>query len=120
MIVVRDIFQLKFGKAKEAMDSLKRMIANIVSLRGYGPDRVLTDLTGQYYTLIMETTYNDLADYDQAMHNTTSSDDWKKEYHLFADLVESGRREIFNVVQTEQTEKQRMKAEATARAGTGR
>jgi hypothetical protein len=120
VIVVRDIFQLKFGKAKEAMDSLKRMIGNMVSLRGYGPDRVLTDLTGQYYTLIMETTYNDLTDYEQAMRNTTSNDDWKKEYHLFADLVESGRREIFNVVQSEQTEKQQMRAEATARVGTGR
>jgi hypothetical protein len=120
MILVRDIFQLKFGKAKEAMDSLKRMIGNMASVRGYGPDRVLTDLTGPYYTLIMETTYNDLTDYEQSMHKTTTNDEWRKEYHQFAEMVESGRREIFNVAHVDQTDRQQMKAGATARVGTGR
>jgi hypothetical protein len=120
MILVRDIFQLKFGKAREAMELLKQNIANMAAARGRGPDRILTDLTGTYYTLIMEATFNDLAEFDESIHKTFNSDDWRKTYLKFSDLVESGRREIFTIVPVEQMGTMRHKAETTARVGSGR
>ena len=117
MILVRDIFQLKFGKAREAMDLLKKQIANMVAERGFGPSRFLTDLTGPYYTLIMETVYNDLGEFEQSIHKMFKSEDWKKGYQQFAEMVESGRREIFTIVPVEQVGRQQQREEVTAQAG---
>ena len=98
MIVVRDVFQLKFGKAKEALSLLKESL-ELSKKSGYKPDRLLTDLTGQYYTLIMEGTFKNLADYESILSREMGNGDWKQWYQKFTPLVESGRREIFTVVQ---------------------
>jgi len=118
MILVRDIFQLKFGKAKEAMEILKRDFTNSSQMKNF-PDRLLTDLTGQYYTLVMESTYNDMADYENSMHEMSPSDEWRKAYQKFTELVDWGKREIFTIVPVEQGTTQQ-KAEAMAQAGRGR
>lgn len=88
MILVRDIFQLKFGKAREAMDLLRKNMGNVSKARNT-PDRFLTDLTGQYYTLIMETHYENMTEYEQSMKDTFRSEEWRKGYQGFAELVES-------------------------------
>ena len=99
MIVVREVFQLKFGKAKEAKAAWK----NFEVLRkkyGLPESRVLTDYTGPYYTFIMETTYDDLAAFEQSMKSDVGAKEFGKWYHgKFVPLVESGRREIFSVVE---------------------
>ncbi len=118
MILVRDIFQLKFGKAREAMDLLRKNMGNVSKARNT-PDRFLTDLTGQYYTLIMETHYENMTEYEQSMKDTFRSEEWRKGYQGFAELVESGRREIFTVVPVEQGQTQQ-RTEATAQVGRGR
>jgi len=97
MILVRDIFQLKFGKAREALELMKEGKA-ILKKADYNVDRMLTDLTGPYYTLVMESTYDSLTAYDKSMASESMSEEWKKIYQKFVLLVESGRREIFTVV----------------------
>jgi len=62
MIVVRDIFRLKFGKAKEAT-ALWKQAMGIMKRAGYGNagNRLLTDLAGEaYYTLVLESSYDSL------------------------------------------------------------
>jgi hypothetical protein len=56
MIVVRNVFQLKFGKAKEAVALLKEGLAiQKKALSGVEfSTRVLTDVTGPFYTLVLE------------------------------------------------------------------
>lgn len=98
MILVRDIFQLKFGKAKDAL-TLWKEGAIILKKADINVNRILTDLTGQYYTMIMESTYDSLTAFDAAMHKESGSDEWKAFYQKFVPLVESGRREIFTIVQ---------------------
>ena len=98
MIVIRDIFQLKFGKAREAK-SLWKEGAGILSNAGYKVDRILTDLTGPYYTMVLESSYKSLTDYEKAVSQEASSEDWRKFYRKFVELVYSGRREIFTVEQ---------------------
>ena len=59
--------------------------------------RILTDLTGEYYTLVLEGTYKDLADFERSLHREMSGAG--DVYHRkFVPLVDSGRREIFAVV----------------------
>ena len=64
MILVRDIFQIKFGRMKEALASWKEM-EKASPMPAGNHYRILTDLTGQYYTLVLEATFKDLADYEK-------------------------------------------------------
>jgi hypothetical protein len=98
MILVRDIFQLKFGKARDALAALKEGLP-IMKKGGYTPERVLTDFTGDFYTLIMESKYKDLAEYEKALKGDLGMPEWKKWYEKFIPLVESGRREILTIVE---------------------
>ena len=97
MILVRDIFQLKFGKARDAQ-MLWKEGASILRKADVNVSRVLTDLTGQYYTMVMESTYDSLSAFDAAMKSEMGSDDWRAFYQKFVPLVDSGRREIFTIV----------------------
>ena len=98
MIVVRDIFQLKFGRMKEAKDLWKEGLKRVSGQGGSRP-RLLTDLTGPYYTLVLESTYKDLTDYEASMKRDMSSPDMGAWYQKFTPLVDSGRREIFTIVE---------------------
>ena len=54
MIVVRNSFRLKFGKAKEAVAIMKDGMA-IQKRAGVDvPQRLMTDMTGTFYTLVLE------------------------------------------------------------------
>ena len=71
MILVRDVFRLKFGKAKEARALLKEGL-RIAAKAGFSSQRQLVDLTGQFYTLVLESTHASLAAWESAMSNTES------------------------------------------------
>jgi len=95
MILVREVFQVKFGRVKEALDALKEMQKES-PMPPENHLRILTDLAGQYCTLVVEGTYEDLADFEKALHEEMAGagDIYHKK---FVPLVDSGRREIFNV-----------------------
>jgi hypothetical protein len=54
MIVIRNVFQLKFGKAREAVALMKELAIQKRALAGTDFPRVLTDVTGPFYTLVLE------------------------------------------------------------------
>ena len=64
MIVVRNVFQLKFGKAREALAVMKEGIAIQKRLAAEGSARLLTDVTGRHYTLVLEMTVPNLAAFE--------------------------------------------------------
>ena len=98
MILVRDVFQLKFGKAKEARALLKER-ARIWKKLGRSAPRQLMDLTGPYYTLVLEATYESLSAWEATMHEIHGAREWGAWFERFQPLVESGHREIFTVVE---------------------
>lgn len=98
MIVVRDVFQLKFGKAKDAK-ALWKEGAALEKKYGHGPGRALVDLTGPFYTFVMETTHENLTAYEKALRETFSAKEFGKWYKKFIPLVESGHREVFTIVE---------------------
>lgn len=97
MIQVREVFQLHFGKFKEAAALAQEGVALEERLGG-GSARILADLTGEYYTLVIEADYDDLASFEAALQRTTQSAEFRDWYPRFAALVRGGRREIFRVV----------------------
>ncbi len=99
MILVRDIFYLKFGKAKDA----KALMAEAKGLEekyGFSNTRVLTDLvTNHSYTLILESSWENLSTWESSMKAGLGADDWQKWYLKFIPLCESAYREILNIVE---------------------
>lgn len=97
MIIVRDVFHLQFGKARQATDLLRRGQA---ALRegGYPVDRLLTDVTGEYYTLVMESRFENLGAFETAMAQSVPSEEWQELYGQLVPLVRHGKREVFREV----------------------
>jgi hypothetical protein len=97
MIVVRNIFQLKFGKAKDAI-ALAQESKELMKKNGHAAPRFMTDMTGEFYTFIMEMSFDNLAEYERSTGDTMGSKEFSSWYQKFIPLVDSGRREIYSVV----------------------
>ena len=99
MIVVRNVFRLKFGKAREAVSFMKEGLA-IQKRAGVDvSQRLLTDLTGPHYTLVLEWTLPNLAAMETTMSRVMGDKEWHANYEKFVPFVESGHREIFTLVE---------------------
>jgi hypothetical protein len=98
MIVVRDIFYLKFGKAKDAK-ALMIEGEKIAEKFGFKNSRALTDLvTGHSYTLVLESTWDNLTSWEGSMKEGLGAKEWQAWYAKFVPLVESSYREILTIV----------------------
>jgi hypothetical protein len=99
MIVVRNVFRLKFGKTKEAVALLKEGIAIQKRAGVEMKQRIMTDLVGAFYTLVLELTVPNMGALEANMPKVMGDRDWQANYQKFAELVESGYREIFTLVE---------------------
>ena len=101
MVVIRNVFRLKFGKAREAVALVKEGVA-IQKRVGTGVDfatRVLTDVTGPFYTVVLEMTVPTLAAFEGDAPKLMGDKDWQANYQKIGSLVESGYREVFTLVE---------------------
>jgi hypothetical protein len=99
MIVVRNVFRLKFGHTKEAVAAWKEMIGLAKRLNFGSQDlRLLTDAVGQFYTVVFENTFPDLATYEKEAKRVMATPEWGEAYRKITPHVESGYREIFTIV----------------------
>jgi hypothetical protein len=99
MIVVRNVFRLKFGKSKEAVALLKEGIAMQRRAGVEMKQRLMTDLVGTFYTLVLELTVSNMAELEANMPKAMGDKDWQANYQKFSALVESGYSEIFTLVE---------------------
>ena len=97
MIVVRNTFRVKFGRMKDALALMKENLSRVPS--SAARTRLLTDVTGDFYTLVLEMEYEDMAQGERDAREAMRAPGWGETYQKFAALVDSGRREIFGVVQ---------------------
>lgn len=96
MIIVRNVFKIKFGKMKQALDLWKEG-QKYMQMPKEANERILTDLTGEFYTLVFESTHESLGALEKDM-SAEMSDQWRSWYQKFCEYVESGYREVFNIV----------------------
>ena len=99
MIVVRNVFRLKFGKAKEAVAIMKEGLTIQKRAGNDMPMRLMTDLTGSFYTVVLEITAPNMAALEASMPKVMGDKDWQANYQKFSALVDSGSREIFTIVE---------------------
>lgn len=97
MILVRNIFQAKYGRGDELVDLIKGARAQ---LERYGASefRLLTDLTGAFFTVVMEFQMEDLAAFERS-REAFDDPEFQQIMGSMVELVDSGRRDIFNVVE---------------------
>ena len=99
MIVVRNVFRLKFGQAKPALTVWKEGGALMTKLGFTGNFRMLTDLVGPSYTFVFETSYDSLTAFEQDAKKIMGHAEWRAWYERFIPYCEEGYREIFNVIE---------------------
>jgi len=94
MIIVRDVFQAKYGQGgdlvalfKEAQEEWPTQYA----------DRILTDASGSFFTVVTETEFENLAAWEQASSETYSLPGFGNWFERMTPLVDSGRREFYNI-----------------------
>ena len=96
MLVVRTVFQLKFGKAQEVKTHLKDIMDYNKKL-GISNMRALFDITGPSYTLVMELEFESLSDFESSQKKVFTSKEWGEKYQKLTPLVDSAYKEIFTV-----------------------
>ena len=60
---------------------------------------MLTDVTGPFYTVVLEVTVPNLAAFEGDGPRLMGDKDWQANYQKIAPLVESGYREVFTLVE---------------------
>ena len=94
MILVRDVLQVKFGQ----MDNiLAALIASASSSQTSTVSRILTDLSGQYFTLVVETKAESMDAYWEALQASFTDPEQQEQMSPFGEFVESGHREFFTI-----------------------
>jgi hypothetical protein len=61
--------------------------------------RVLTDVTGPFYRLVLEITVPNLATYERETPRLFADKDMQANMQKMAGIVESGYREVFSIVE---------------------
>ena len=98
MIVVRNVFRLKFGRSKEAVGLWKEGLALGKKLGFQSKsNRVLTDLVGPFYTVVFENTFESLSDFENAAKTLMPNPEWQAWYAKVSALTESGYREVLTI-----------------------
>jgi hypothetical protein len=98
MIVVRQVFQAKYGRGDELVALFKQFATRMQS---EGQDmgwRILTDASGPFFTVVTENEVESLAAWEQTFGEMMTRP-WVGEWFAsMVPLVDSGSREFYTIV----------------------
>lgn len=96
MIVVRDVFKIHpdgMREARELVSGARGMMERL----GMRNPRTMTDLTGDSYTLVLESEFDSLADFESELQGVFQDPEFQAWYPRLRKHIRGGRREIFSV-----------------------
>ena len=100
MLVVRQVFQAKYGRGDELVALFKEFNANMQSAGGDMPRlRILTDATGQFFTVVTEVEIESLAQWEGSFSDAMGQPWMQEWFGRMMPLVDSGSREFYNIVE---------------------
>jgi len=101
MILVRIVFQTKWGRAQEVVDEFKQSEAMMRRVTGSnGRVRILTDLSGPFHTVVQEIEVESLAEWERQRAAMFSDPEFQQR-QASSDLpFESGRLEFYTIEAT--------------------
>jgi hypothetical protein len=92
MFVERNVFHLKFGAAKQAVNLWKDYLQKVHVSDNTIRARLLTDITGRGYTIVLELSYSNYEELEPAKCSLTKKEGWKEFYQQFIPLCEYSER----------------------------
>lgn len=93
-IIVRDVFQAKYGKGDELVALFKEAREKL----GLPLQRIMTDASGQFFTVVTEREVASLAEWESMMPKLFADPRFGPWFQKMTALVDGGRREFYNVV----------------------
>jgi hypothetical protein len=94
MMIVRGVFEAKYGKGgdlvalfKEAREKWPEQYA----------DRILTDASGSFFTVVVETNVESLAEWERRSAKFFAQPEFGDWFARMTPLVRSGSREFYNI-----------------------
>jgi hypothetical protein len=91
VIVIRNTFTAKPGQAGKLLAQMKD-IASVGNLRNM---RFLTDLSGEFNTVVMEHDVESLAEFESLLQRYNTDPQMREKAKGYTDLWQTGRRELF-------------------------
>ena len=101
MILVRDVFHAKYGRGDELVALFKEAFAQMPDAMQTGSGRLMTDLSGRYFTIVTEYEVESLAVWERqfaemmAQSGTAGTDTFSTRMN---ELIEWGHREFYTIV----------------------
>lgn len=96
MLIIREVFTAKPGQASKLAKLFKKAFGTEPNIR------VMTDLVGDYNTVVMEMQAKNLAEFEKQMEDYKSGKMDPKvaeEMSKYTEMYLTGRREIYQVVE---------------------
>jgi hypothetical protein len=95
MFLIRDIMYCRPGKARAMVDKFLAL-SKIGQQMGFGPMRVMTDVSAErYWTVVSEMEVESLEQYTETSRKTMDIKEVQDAMKGYHDLVDHGRREIY-------------------------
>ncbi len=94
MLVVRDVFQAKYGRGNELVALFKEAFPKLGAGRTY---RILTDASGPFFTVVTEVEVSSLAEWEQMTAQVFGMPEFGEWFNRMLPLVEAGRREFYHL-----------------------
>jgi len=97
MIIVHNEFHVDPSKIKQATEAAKAAQA-VIGKMGHKPHKILTDVTGEFYTIMFVGEFESLAALETTMQSVMSNPDFQKAYMPLRDAIRNGSRRILRVI----------------------
>ena len=97
MILVRIVFQTKWGKSGEVAKLLAESVDDMADVTGAGRVRILTDLSGPFHTVVQEIEVESLAQWEATRAKVFTHPEFQKRMARTEGLLESGYQEFYTV-----------------------
>lgn len=97
MYLERNVFQLKFGMSKPTIDLWREYLKKVHDEDETIHVRLLTDVSGNAYSLIVEQTFNTFAEAEPTACKLVQRKDWKEFYQKFIPYCESSVRNYYKI-----------------------
>ena len=98
MILVRQVFQVKWGQTQHVVDGMKQNVAMMHRISGgAGRARILTDLSGPFHTVVQEIEVQSLAVWESMRTKMFGDPEFHQLQSVGENPFESGRVEFYTI-----------------------
>ena len=100
MLLVRQVFQAKYGRGDELVALFRELNARMRDAGELMPRfRILTDASGPFFTVVTEVEVENFAAWEQGFRESMDQPWMGEWFGQMMPLVESGSREFYNIVE---------------------